>query len=161
MRVALEEPRDDPRTVDQALDLGDGNVCAELGQDRAGAEAVRVDRRELGDPVVVDLHHREMELRVLVGSRELGAGVGEEDLGIDPIGIEVEEARLGVVRPGCHVGQQAWWQGRTGDDPEVSIRPVLDVRDPVRPLLRCSRLVEVPRLGHVPVGRDQPDLATR
>ncbi len=157
-----------------ALDLRDGGGHVPEGRGHHREQPIRIRGRPLQEEVVVGAHAREHELRLLQPQEGPGAEaahVGIEDLGMDPLLIEVGEASLGRVRPRRKIvhgvgavgegpveagdgGDPDGQEGLAAHEPDVLAALSLDVRDGVAPLARHPRGPDVGGLRDVAVGVD-------
>ena len=131
-------------------------------------------RNELGDPVVVRLHHREVVFGVGVrDERGREAGSGVQHLGVHAVAVHFLEARRRLVaagpnvlepHPALHVfGRQTRARvhpevdgiAHALDDPRVALVEVLDPRCAVAQRGRHPIQPEIGRFVHVAVGGDE------
>ena len=176
VRVALEEERDDARHRGHALHLGDRVLDADRRDERGAAEAVGRVGAHLGEVVVVDAGHGELEVAVGRVDHPVEA-VGEEQLGVDAVEVERVDARLGVVATGVDVLEPApdpLLVGRAPrarapverarrvaarEDPRVALVEVLHAGHLIPVLRGRVRGPQIGRVHQVAVGRDQPVVA--
>ena len=98
VRIAADQCADDASAAGDPLDFGHGLVDAAVGQQHDRAEPARVVRAVVDEPVVVGLHHRQMQLGVLVGDDDLRDARGRvEDRRVDEVGVHLLEPHGRVV----------------------------------------------------------------